>query len=61
MSKPNLDCVHVIVIEIFRYLSFLSFHLNTSLILYIITFHWCHQIALDPSFNLTYCDLEYDD
>ena len=39
-----------------------SFHLNISLIpIYIITFYCCHQIALDLSFNLMYCDLEYDD
>ena len=42
-------------------ISFSGFHLNISLIpIYIITFYCCHQIALDLSFNLKYCDLEYD-
>ena len=41
-------------------LFFLVFILLPHSFLYIITSHCCHQIALDLSFNLMYCDLEYD-
>ena len=41
-------------------LSILGFHPYISLIPMYNYILFCHQIALDLSFNLMYCDLEYD-